>query len=33
LAYNTAYVAGGTWLQPLSILTPRCFRITAEMNF
>jgi hypothetical protein len=33
LAYNPAYVPGGTWLQPLSILTPRGFRITAEMNF
>ncbi len=33
LAYNPAYVPGGTWLQPLSILTPRGFRITAEMSF
>ena len=33
LAYNPAYVPGGTWLQPLSILTPRGFRITAELNF
>ena len=33
LAYNPAYVPGGTWLQPLSILTPRGFRITAEMTF
>jgi hypothetical protein len=33
LSYNPAYVPGGTWLQPLAILTPRGLRITAEMNF
>jgi len=33
LTYNTAFVPGGTWLQPLTILTPRFFRITAEVNF
>jgi hypothetical protein len=33
LTYNPAFVPGGTWLQPLTILTPRGFRITAEMNF
>jgi hypothetical protein len=33
LTYNNAFVAGGTWLQPLTILTPRFARITAEFSF
>ena len=33
LTYNNAFVPGGTWLQPLTILTPRFFRITAEVEF
>ena len=33
LAYNSAFVPGGTWLQPMTILTPRVFKITAEVNF
>ena len=33
LSYNAAFIPGGPWLQPLTILTPRGFRITAEMNF
>lgn len=33
LAYNTNFVPGGSWLQPLSILTPRFFRFTAELVF
>jgi len=33
LTYNNSFVAGGTWLQPLTILTPRFFRITAELVF
>jgi hypothetical protein len=33
LTYNSAFVPGGTWLQPLTILTPRFFRITAELVF
>jgi len=33
LTYNTAFVPGGTWLQPLSILTPRFMRISAEFTF
>ena len=33
LAYNSAFVPGGTWLQPLTILTPRFFKITAEFDF
>ncbi len=33
LTYNNAFVPGGTWLQPLTILTPRFVRITAELDF
>ncbi|HEX7777899.1 MAG TPA: hypothetical protein VF424_01605, partial [Vicinamibacterales bacterium] len=33
LAYNNTYVPGGTWLQPMTILTPRVFRLTAEVTF
>jgi hypothetical protein len=33
LTYNNAFVPGGTWLQPMTILTPRLFRLTAELDF
>jgi hypothetical protein len=33
LTYNTTFVPGGPWLQPLSILTPRFFKVTAEFEF
>jgi hypothetical protein len=33
LTYNNAFVPGGTWLQPRSILTPRLFRVSTEFNF
>jgi len=33
LTYNNAFIPGGTWLQPNSILTPRLARISAEFNF
>jgi hypothetical protein len=33
LTYNTTFVRGGPWLQPLTILTPRFFKITAEFEF
>jgi hypothetical protein len=33
LTYNPAFVPGGTWLQPLTILTPRFFKFTAEIEF
>jgi hypothetical protein len=33
LAYNNAFVPGGSWLQPLTILTPRLFRFTAELDW
>jgi hypothetical protein len=33
LTYNMAFVPGGTWLQPMTILTPRFFKLTAEFDF
>jgi hypothetical protein len=33
LTYNSTFVPGGTWLQPLTILTPRFVKLTAEINF
>jgi len=33
LTYNNAFIPGGTWLQPNSILTPRLVRVSAEFNF
>lgn len=33
LTYNNSFVPGGSWLQPLTILTPRLFRFTAELTF
>jgi hypothetical protein len=33
LAYNPSFVPGGTWLQPLSIFTPRFIKLTAEFDF
>jgi hypothetical protein len=32
LTYSHAFVPGGPWLQPLTILTPRFFKITAELD-
>ena len=32
LTYNNTFVPGGPWLQPLTILTPRFFKITAEID-
>jgi len=32
LTYNNSFVPGGTWLQPLTILTPRFFKISAEIE-
>jgi hypothetical protein len=32
LTYNNAFVPGGTWLQPVTILTPRFIRLTAEFE-
>jgi hypothetical protein len=33
LSYNPAFVPGGTWLQPLTIMSPRLIKITAEVDF
>ena len=33
LTYNNAFVPDGTWLQPLTILTPRFLKFTAEIEF
>jgi hypothetical protein len=33
LTYNNAFVPGGTWLAPITILTPRLARISAEFTF
>jgi hypothetical protein len=33
LTYNSTFVPGGTWLQPLTILTPRFIRLTAELEW
>jgi len=32
LTYNNSFVPGGSWLQPLTILTPRFFKITGEID-
>jgi hypothetical protein len=33
LAYNNAFVPNGTWLQPMTILTPRFAKLAAELEF
>ena len=33
LAYNNAYVPGGTWLQPTTVLTPRLFKVTGALDW
>jgi hypothetical protein len=33
LTYNNTFVPGGPWLQPLTILSPRMLKFTAEMTF
>jgi hypothetical protein len=33
LTYNNTFVPDGTWLQPLTILTPRFLKLTAELDF
>ena len=33
LTYNNGFVPGGTWLQPLTLLTPRFFKLGAEVTF
>jgi carboxypeptidase family protein len=33
LAYNTAYVPDGPWLQPMAVMTPRLFKFTLGIDF
>ena len=33
LSYNNTFVPNGTWLQPISVLTGRMARISAEFTF
>ncbi len=33
LTYNNTFVPDGPWLQPLTILTPRFLKFTAEIDF
>ncbi len=33
LTYNNTFVPGGPWLQPLTVLAPRMFKITAELDW
>ena len=33
LSYNNAFIPGGTWLQPLTVLTPRFIKVGAEFTF
>ena len=33
LTYNQAFVPGGTWLSPLSVLTPRFAKIGVQISF
>jgi hypothetical protein len=33
LTYNDAFAPGGTWLQPITILTPRFLKISADIDF
>jgi len=33
LTYDSTFVPGGAWLQPLAILTPRFFKLTAQIHF
>jgi hypothetical protein len=33
LAYDDTFVPGGPWLRPLTVLTPRVFKITAALDW
>jgi hypothetical protein len=33
LTYNQTFVPNGTWLAPTAVLTPRFFKISAQIDF
>jgi hypothetical protein len=33
LTYNTTFVPGGTWLQPITFVTGRLVKFSAEVTF
>ena len=33
LSYNQTFVLNGPWLQPLTVLTPRFVKFTAQLDF
>ena len=33
LTYDNAFVPGGPWLRPLTVLTPRLLKITAALDW
>ena len=33
LTYNNTFVPGGPWLQPVTVLTPRLFKVTAALDW
>ena len=33
LTYNQTFVPGGSWLAPTSVLTPRFFKLSAQIDF
>jgi hypothetical protein len=33
LSYNSTFVPDGTWLQPLTLMTPRFFKLTVQVDF
>ena len=33
LSYNQTFIPGGTWLQPLMVLTPRFVKFSAQLDF
>jgi hypothetical protein len=33
LTYNNTFVSDGAWLQPLTVLTPRLWKVTAAFDW
>jgi len=33
LSYNTTFTPGGRWLVPTSVVTPRFFKFSAQIDF